>query len=139
MQELYGRHFLAPFGSFDAIPDQDQPAIDPHRAWKQPQHGPRPQGRKPIKLDAAAVKVIEQLGVEAWPQVQGAYDAGDAEQFHPHRQAGHGIPGIIAESTPEHPRPEEVWWAEAAKLDFEEIDGRHWILIKPEVWIWPKR
>jgi hypothetical protein len=36
MQELYGRHFLAPFGSFDAIPDQDQPAIDPHRAW--PQH-----------------------------------------------------------------------------------------------------
>jgi len=34
--------------------------------------------------------VIEQLGVEAWPQVQGAYDAGDAEQFHPHRQAGHG-------------------------------------------------
>src|SRR5580692_11867109 len=90
MQELYGRHFLAPFGSFDAIPDQDQPAIDPHRAWKQPQHGPRPQGRKPIKLDAAAVKVIEQLGVEAWPQVQGAYDAGDAEQFHPHRQAGHG-------------------------------------------------
>src|SRR5215468_10151218 len=67
MQELYGRHFLAPFGSFDAIPDQDQPAIDPHRAWKQPQHGPRPQGRKPIKLDAAAVKVIDQLGVEADP------------------------------------------------------------------------
>ena len=61
MQELYGRHFLAPFGSFDAIPDQDQPAIDPHRAWKQPQHGPRPQGRKPIKLDAAAVKVIEHI------------------------------------------------------------------------------
>jgi hypothetical protein len=45
------------------------------------QYGPR----NPIKLDAAAVKVIEQLGVEAWPQVQGAYDAGDAEQFHPHR------------------------------------------------------
>ena len=52
MQELYGRHFLAPFGSFDAIPDQDQPAIDPHRTWKQPQHDPRPHGRKPIKLDA---------------------------------------------------------------------------------------
>jgi hypothetical protein len=54
MQELYGRHFLAPFGSFDAIPDQDQPAIDPHRSWKQPQHDPRPQGRKPIKLDASS-------------------------------------------------------------------------------------
>ena len=78
MQELYGRHFLAPFGSFDAIPDQDQPAIDPHRTWKQPQHDPRP-----IKLDAAAVKVIEQLGVEAWPQVQGAYDAGNAGAIPP--------------------------------------------------------
>ena len=36
MQELYGRHFLAPFGSFDAIPDQDQPAIDPHRLGNSP-------------------------------------------------------------------------------------------------------
>jgi hypothetical protein len=52
----------------------------------------------------------------------------------------HGrIPGMIAESTPEHPRLEEVWWAEAVKLDFEEIDGRHWVLLKPETWIWPKR
>ena len=52
----------------------------------------------------------------------------------------HGrILGMIAESTPEHPRAEEVWWAEAVKLDFEEIDGTHWVLIKPEVWIWPKR
>ena len=31
MQELYGRHFLAALGGFDAIPDQDQPAIDAHR------------------------------------------------------------------------------------------------------------
>jgi hypothetical protein len=65
MQELDGGHFLAALGGFDAIPDQDQPAIDPHGAWKQLQHGLRPQRRKPIKLDAAAVKVIEQLGVEA--------------------------------------------------------------------------
>jgi hypothetical protein len=28
MQELYGRHFLAALGGFDAVPDQDQPAID---------------------------------------------------------------------------------------------------------------
>jgi len=41
-------------------------------------------------LDAAAVKMIEQLGVEAGPQIQGAHDAGDAQQFYPHRQPGHG-------------------------------------------------
>src|SRR6202140_267738 len=84
MQELYGRHFLAALGGFDAVPDQDQPAIDRYEAWEQLQHSLRPQGRKPVELDAAAVKVIQQLGVEPGPQVQGAHDAGDAEQFHPH-------------------------------------------------------
>jgi hypothetical protein len=34
------------------------------------------------------VKVFEQLGVEAGPQIQGSHDAGHAQQFHPHRQAG---------------------------------------------------
>jgi hypothetical protein len=42
-------------------------------------------------------------------------------------------------STDEHPRQEEVWWAEAVKLDLEEIDGKFWLLLKPIVWIWPKR
>jgi hypothetical protein len=36
------------------------------------------------------VKVIEQLGVEAAPQIQGAHDAGDTQHIHSHRQAGHG-------------------------------------------------
>ena len=64
MQELYGWHFLAAFRGFDAVPDQDQPVVDPHDAWEQLQHDLRPQGRKPLELDAAAVKVIEQFGVE---------------------------------------------------------------------------
>src|SRR5208282_5367510 len=68
MQELYGRHFLAALGGFDAVPDQDQPAIDRYEAWEQLQHSLRPQGRKPVELDAAAVKVIQQLGVEPGPQ-----------------------------------------------------------------------
>ena len=41
-------------------------------------------------LIAGGVKEFEQLGVEARPQIQGSHDAGDAEQIHPHRQAGHG-------------------------------------------------
>ena len=72
MQKFYGRHFLAALGGFDAVSDQDQPAIDAHKMWEQLEHSLRPQGRKPIMLDAAAVKVIEQLGVEAGPQIQGS-------------------------------------------------------------------
>ena len=90
MQKLYGWHFLAALGDLDAISDQDQPAIDPHGAWEQLQHSLRPQGREPIELDATAVKVSEQFGVESGPQIQGAHDAGDAQQFQAHRQAGHG-------------------------------------------------
>jgi hypothetical protein len=65
MQELYGRHFFAALGGFNAIPDQDQPVVDPHEAWEQRQHNLRPQGRKPVEFDATAVKVIEKLAVEA--------------------------------------------------------------------------
>ena len=35
------------------------------------------------------------------------------------------VPGLTAPPTDEHPKPEEVWWAEAIKLDLEEIDGRY--------------
>src|ERR1700746_3048457 len=59
MQQLYGRHFPAALGDLDAIPDQDQPAIDAQRTWKQPQHRLRPQGRQPIKLEGAAMEVFQ--------------------------------------------------------------------------------
>jgi hypothetical protein len=49
------------------------------------------------------------------------------------------IPDLMTVPTDEHPRKEEVWWAEAVKLDLEEIDGKFWLLLKPIVWIWPKR
>jgi len=45
----------------------------------------------------------------------------------------------LALPTDEHPQREEVWWAEAIKIDLEEIDGKFWLLLKPIVWIWPKR
>ncbi|QPF83471.1 SIR2 family protein [Bradyrhizobium genosp. L] len=48
------------------------------------------------------------------------------------------IEGMISAITPEHPKSEEVWWAEAARLDVDEIDGRFWLVLKPDVWIWPK-
>jgi hypothetical protein len=30
------------------------------------------------------------------------------------------------------------WWAEAVKLDFEVIDGKYWLVLRPIVWIWPR-
>jgi hypothetical protein len=51
----------------------------------------------------------------------------------------HGqIEGMVSAITPEHPKSEEVWWAEAVRLDVDEIDGRFWLVLKPDVWIWPK-
>jgi len=48
------------------------------------------------------------------------------------------IEGMVSAITPEHPKSEEVWWAEAVRLDVDEIDGRFWLVLKPDVWIWPK-
>lgn len=51
----------------------------------------------------------------------------------------HGrIEGLISAVSPEHPKAEEVWWAEAVRFDVDEIDGRFWLVLKPDVWIWPK-
>ncbi len=49
------------------------------------------------------------------------------------------IPGLMTLTTDEHPEREQVHWAEAIKLDLEEVDGKFWLLLKPIVWIWPKR
>jgi len=45
---------------------------------------------------------------------------------------------MVSAITPEHPKSEEVWWAEAVRFDVDEIDGRFWLVLKPDVWIWPK-
>src|SRR5215469_14061369 len=36
MQQLDGSHLLAALGKLDAVSDQDQPAVDTHRTWEQP-------------------------------------------------------------------------------------------------------
>ena len=65
MQQFHARHFLAALGYFDAIPDQDSPAIDAQRVREQPQHRLCPQHREAIEFHGAAMKAIEQLVVEA--------------------------------------------------------------------------
>ena len=57
MQELYGWHFLAAFRGFDAVPDQDQPVVDPHDAWEQLHPASRHKAESRSKaVNAAAVK-----------------------------------------------------------------------------------
>lgn len=53
--------------------------------------------------------------------------------------AVHGqIDGLMTTSTPEHPVREPVYWAESIQVDFQEVDGRYWLTLSPDVWIWPK-
>lgn len=49
------------------------------------------------------------------------------------------IPGLVAPPTPEHPGPETVAWSEALRLSIEIKDGKAWMLIDPDIWIWPGR
>lgn len=34
--------------------------------------------------------------------------------------------------------PEQVRWAEALRVSLEFKNGRHWLLIEPDIWIWPR-
>lgn len=34
--------------------------------------------------------------------------------------------------------PEQVRWAEALRVSLEFKNGRHWLLIDPDIWIWPR-
>ena len=52
----------------------------------------------------------------------------------------HGqIPGLMTDINLEQPASEPVYWAECIRLDLEEVNGSYWLLLKPDVWIWPKR
>lgn len=49
------------------------------------------------------------------------------------------ISGLSAPVTEEHKTPERVTWSEALKLSIEFKYGRVWLLIEPDIWIWPRR
>lgn len=52
----------------------------------------------------------------------------------------HGdVPGLMTRVTDDHPKSEKVSWAEAAQISIEEKDGRFWLIVHPDIWIWPKR
>lgn len=49
------------------------------------------------------------------------------------------IPGILAPVTEQHPEPVKVDWAEAVQVSIDFKNGRPWLLLDPDIWIWPAR
>ncbi len=49
------------------------------------------------------------------------------------------IAGLVAPVDDRHPTPETVHWAEALRVSIDIIDGRAWLRLDPDVWIWPPR
>ena len=49
------------------------------------------------------------------------------------------VPGLFSEVTDEHPRAEQVRWAEAARISIDMRNSAVWLLIDPDLWIWPAR
>jgi hypothetical protein len=49
------------------------------------------------------------------------------------------IPGLFTLIDEENPEPEKVFWAEALRVSIQVIDGRSWLLLDPDIWIWPTR
>jgi len=52
----------------------------------------------------------------------------------------HGtVDGVSAAVTVEHPHPVKVTWAECVHISLDYKDGRMWLQLVPDVWIWPTR
>ena len=49
------------------------------------------------------------------------------------------ITGLFTPVTEDHPNSQQVEWAEALKVSIDEKDGKIWLIIDPDIWIWPQR
>jgi hypothetical protein len=49
------------------------------------------------------------------------------------------IAGLFAPATDDHPTVEQVTWSEAVRLSIDFRAGQHWVLLDPDIWIWPLR
>ena len=49
------------------------------------------------------------------------------------------VPNLFSTITDEHPRAEQVCWAEAVRTSIDMRNGAVWFMIDPDVWIWPTR
>lgn len=49
------------------------------------------------------------------------------------------VPDVFTVPTPDKPKSEQVEWAEALRISVDQKGGRLWLVIDPEIWIWPPR
>ncbi len=49
------------------------------------------------------------------------------------------VPSLLTTPIPQKPDPEQVEWAEALRVSVTRIDGHLWVLLHPDLWIWPPR
>ena len=49
------------------------------------------------------------------------------------------VPNLVVPADIRYPRAEPVHWAEALRVSLDIKNGRLWILLNPDIWIWPAR
>lgn len=49
------------------------------------------------------------------------------------------VPGLFTPISDEYPRAEQVQWAECLRLSIDSKNDQLWLLIDPDIWIWPTR
>ena len=49
------------------------------------------------------------------------------------------VPGLHTDPAPDRPQSDEVEWAEALRISVTYANDRPWLLLHPELWIWPPR
>ena len=54
-------------------------------------------------------------------------------------RTGGFIRGLSTSPTPEFPTAVQVRWSEALRITVDERHGQLWLLIHPDIWIWPPR
>ena len=91
MMHVDTRHLTAALWHLDAVADHDTPAVDAQRLGEQAQRRPGPQRGEPVELHGGAVKVIDQLVVEAGVELQRSHQTGHAEQFGAHGEAATAV------------------------------------------------
>ena len=48
------------------------------------------------------------------------------------------VPGLMTTPSGTHEKPDQVRWAEALRVSLDQKDGRTWLVLEPDIWIWPK-
>lgn len=51
---------------------------------------------------------------------------------------GGTVPGLFTTPTECDPEKQQIAWAECVEVSIEQQEGNTWLLVQPNVWIWPK-